>query len=502
MGRSGAASSGDAGAVAGVASGASGAAAVARDTAAEVDTDDLFGPMSDEERADEQAKNAGAAVNGSPSPGAPAPVVASPVLPPPVTAAPSPNVPAPVITPGAGAADPLAALVAAQALAPPVERTPAARDADRVLSPSERSTLKKRFLRTLEPATQRHGRAPKCPENIALEIKSKGIPKQQYFFEMWLKCDEDWAEVEVIETKIKELTVRKGGKRKWMMQHEIRAKHPPLVADAILKAKKSQADQWRANPDCPSEAMAIQYLCIDEEGEEWEDLEKTRSETKLSTTLSKEAGEALLANRLGCALGGGEGAPSQEPSPAGNRGAGVDGSMLGQLRGGQGQPQPAPGQAPQESDAERAARLEKEHRERAAAEEKQAKDAKKAQEKAVKEAQRKSDRDEAKAANDAYKASIEGKAASWVKGLTKEIDMCRGTIKELKQNTIAPGVPATKRNALAKVFQVELNAMVDMRKKLNDEIDLNDNVAACPAMVKSYKEQVAGWKKLIKTYDA
>ena len=89
-----------------------------------------------------------------------------------------------------------------------------------------------------------------------------------------------------------------------------------------------------------------------------------------------------------------------------------------------------------------------------------------------------------------------------MKGLTKEIDMCRGTIKELKQNTIAPGVPATKRNALAKVFQVELNAMVDMRKKLNDEIDLNDNVAACPAMVKSYKEQVAGWKKLIKTYDA
>ena len=119
-----------------------------------------------------------------------------------------------------------------------------------------------------------------------------------YLVDLWIKCDSDWGEVEITEQQIQEHTVRKGGKRKYKMEHEIREALPAIIADAFIKAKKAQPDQWRANPDCPTEAAAIQYWCVDE-GAEWNNGNTSKSDTTLKATLGQKAAAAILPERIG-----------------------------------------------------------------------------------------------------------------------------------------------------------------------------------------------------------
>ena len=374
-----------------------------------------------------------------------------------------------VADPG-GMSNALAALVGA-------EKLPGAEiDASSAFKPGalpsrlERMALKKKFERSLVPCKERFGRAPKCPESVALQIKSNKGDKFAYFFDLWIKCESDWGEVMVMETQIQMHTVRKGGKRKWMMEHEIRAKHPAVIADAILKTKKAQPDQWRANPDCPTEVAALQYWTIDEEGEEWDQTNIKKSETQLKVELSKQAAAAILPDRIG-----------------------LDGGAAGARSTGEGS---GSAQAPKEAllngeaDRERAARLEKE-----------AKDNKKAEETAERAKRRKGEADQRKHDRDEFKNSLAGKAATWTSGLTKEIEKCKTHIKEMKSADHAPNVPAPKRAALAKVFQAELNAMQDLRKHLSDETDLATDIGSAANVLKGFKEQVVLWKKTTKLYE-
>ena len=133
--------------------------------------------------------------------------------------------------------------------------------------------FRKRYDRSLQPATNRSSRTDKCPPEIALKIKNASLQKKaitsHFYFQLYMECGGDWAQVEI---KEKMLTIHSKtlyGKCRWLMKFELERLYPDFLVDAICKSKMKDSTQWRPNPDVPELESAIQYKCRIEEGEDW-----------------------------------------------------------------------------------------------------------------------------------------------------------------------------------------------------------------------------------------
>ena len=187
------------------------------------------------------------------------------------------------------------------------------------LTPKEKKNVRKRFERSLEPCTQRQCRSQKVPPSIALKLvnmelkdKSQG---RRYYFNLWLNSNEDWAKVEIAERVIRTKSIRKYGKSKWLMLHELEKLHPPIICKAIWDAKLADTSQWRPHPDVPEVQEAIQVKIPVEDGEEWDEQDKHSSETTLTAEVSKEAGKTLPPSRIGSNLGSPSASSLSPPAP-------------------------------------------------------------------------------------------------------------------------------------------------------------------------------------------
>ena len=190
----------------------------------------------------------------------------------------------------------------------------------RSLGQKQKQAFKKRFDRSLEPSEKRMGRADKCPPEVALKIKTAAMAgnqsEKQFYFNLWVECGGDWAEVEIKEKILKVESKKITGKCRWLMRFELEKMYPDFLVDAICKSKMKDSSQWRPNPDVPDLELAIQFKCRVEEGEEWSNEERRESATSLRARLDKDNAAAILQARMGSSSSSGvPGVPVLPPPP-------------------------------------------------------------------------------------------------------------------------------------------------------------------------------------------
>ena len=347
-----------------------------------------------------------------------------------------------------------------------IEKLMAGEKLNVMMTKEERSAQRKKFHRSLEPATQRLGRTEKCPEDIALNIKAdKTQHTPAYYFNLWQSLDNDWGQKIIREKIIKTLTNKTTARKVWRMENEIRDMHPQIIADHVLQVKKADPSLWRPHPDAPGLKEAIQYLVFLDEVEEHSEKQEHIAETVFRANLDQEAARAILPERMAVAPDA-AGVPLQHEHQA----VGVAGTQ-----GLQGK---------EKSQKEVEAEAKKEERERLSAESKR----KRAE-------QKDKEKEEAKERKEALENAPETKASKQITNLAKQIGCCNDFIGECK--SASTDIPAPKKTSFAKMLEMDRSAMKKLRTTLVEGHgdSLQQTLDDTERAVKSFQETVKAWKK-------
>ena len=324
------------------------------------------------------------------------------------------------------------------------------------MTAEERSASRTKNDRSLVPTSQRHGRSVKCPEAVALRIKNDSSTMaitRSYYFDLWVHCSGEWGRVEVVEQHLQRIITKLNTKKKWLMEHEIRALHPlESVASAIITNKRACPSLWRPNPDAPEEPSAIQFLITVEDIEEWAKETEDTSITKLTADLDADAAATIMPLRIPQATGG-------APAPAAT--------------------------LPQQQVAGLSAEQAKETAER----EQRVREAKEA-----KERQKKETKDKQKSDKEERKNSTAGKADKEMAKLQKDLVICTELVAECKSTTLS-NVPQAKRTSFLKLFEMEAKTIKDLCKDLLDEDKMENAIEQAQRASCGFRDEAKAWKK-------
>ncbi|CAE7640337.1 unnamed protein product [Symbiodinium pilosum] len=136
--------------------------------------------------------------------------------------------------------------------------------------------------------------SPNCPKEIAsLAAKCKGNSSQRsYLFENWLLCDGNWAKSSLLAKLKSRNRNSRRGLRKWMTRAEMQEKWGETITQCIIEAKESDEEraksEIRNHPECPSNKVMIQYLCLHDDTEERLDEEELENVLEVSLGDSSE----------------------------------------------------------------------------------------------------------------------------------------------------------------------------------------------------------------------
>ena len=192
------------------------------------------------------------------------------------------------------------------------------------------------FQRSLQPTSQRAGRAPKCPEHIARRIKSEPPVSVRAWFDLYQECGQEWGALDLLVTMAwREKTARAGGKR-WMTRFDLMQKYgqDARTVDTIIQLKLKDPKTWKPNPDAPTLDTATLYKCWDFETETDTAESETATQLSLSTSVGQSEARSIvpsiielgLAKNMPClpAAGNTAGMPSSSNLPQCNADADKD----------------------------------------------------------------------------------------------------------------------------------------------------------------------------------
>ncbi|CAE7482715.1 unnamed protein product [Symbiodinium sp. CCMP2592] len=122
--------------------------------------------------------------------------------------------------------------------------------------------------------------SPNTPPEI-LKLAEKAAPhspERSYLYESWLTSNECWKSSRLLISLRQKNSTKNRGVRRWMTFAEMCNKYGESIATEIRDAKLEDAElkkkEVRDHPECKHRKDMTQYLCLDDDCEEKEDLEE------------------------------------------------------------------------------------------------------------------------------------------------------------------------------------------------------------------------------------
>jgi hypothetical protein len=152
-------------------------------------------------------------------------------------------------------------------------------------------------MRSLEPADERGALKEKCPDEIALAIRS--APNQQEAIRKWsqlyFQSDGSWAKVELNLTTEIEAGRQGSGDRVWLTDDDmLKLGWSRAKVDAKIQHVSQFSDRVRADPEAPDLAEATQYFVTVKEGDRWWEGKNEKLRVGMSSDLGPKAASHIM----------------------------------------------------------------------------------------------------------------------------------------------------------------------------------------------------------------
>ena len=329
------------------------------------------------------------------------------------------------------------------------------------MTSKEKDALRKKFKRSMEATTERHGRTNggKVPQEVALKIKAEGPKTLDHYFKLWMQCNCQWGRVTIVE-KLVEIEIHsKESSKLWFTEKELVDKFGEEAAAGIKAEKSKLDDEWRPHPDAPTCKAATQYVVQEYDRQRYLKQQIKQRETELQVDVEQAEAKCFLAERLKNASS----SSSVETPP----------KTAGGL-----------GKSEEDKRKDEQVRLEKER----------------------KDSQKIAEREKKKEENKAQKLTPAYKAQKASAQLLKLSGSCREYIACCKA---ASNIPTAKASMYAKLFQAENAALLQVKKDIDEKLMSSGSTDAKlePLIKKAeeaecgYRQQVRSFKTLEKLYE-
>ncbi|MCP4245015.1 MAG: hypothetical protein GY772_31120 [bacterium] len=112
-----------------------------------------------------------------------------------------------------------------------------------------------------------------------------------HYFELWLKCDKNWATVQVVEKKTQKESATTRGHYKWLRGDELDERLPSNIAAALKQTLKHNPDFYAEHPQLPGNEEAALFKVLVSADEEHSTERVAEQALNLNASISAGAPE-------------------------------------------------------------------------------------------------------------------------------------------------------------------------------------------------------------------
>ena len=134
------------------------------------------------------------------------------------------------------------------------------------------------------------GNHSKMPSTWGGKVKAN----LKHYFDLWLRSDRNWAEVEIAEKKTLRQTASQKGKYSWLCADQIKKQFPDEVGDALKEQLFGHPDFYMEHPQLPGNREAAMFLVLIEADETYTSEEISEREIKLKAQVTGDTAPDML----------------------------------------------------------------------------------------------------------------------------------------------------------------------------------------------------------------